>query len=183
MPLKNKLTLAAFIAKFSSEKAFHEYLAKKRWPNGFVCPSCKGTHGWMLADGKYECSRCFWNWKQQRICAKRVLPNLQSPPFSKVLPSTQTDTAVIKKACLVMNISRKFTIRTRVCCIGCMGWLAMQRLLYLEHFTDCPRRISTSTCWNSALGSTVETWICLNAWLSRFVAHFYLTKRDNQIIK
>lgn len=59
MPLKNKLTLAAFIAKFSSEKAFHEYLAKKRWPNGFVCPSCKGTHGWMLADGKYECSRCF----------------------------------------------------------------------------------------------------------------------------
>ena len=88
-----------------------------------------------------------------------------------------------KKACLVMNISRKFTIRTQVCCIGCMWWLAMQRLLYLEHFTDCPRRISTSTCRNSALGSTVETWICLNAWLSRFVAHFYLTKRDNQIIK
>lgn len=55
MPLKNKLTLAAFIAKFSSEKACHEYLAKKRWPSGFVCPSCKGTHGWMLADGKYEC--------------------------------------------------------------------------------------------------------------------------------
>lgn len=45
MPLKNKLTFAAFIAKFSSEKACHEYLAKKRWPNGFVCPSCKGMHG------------------------------------------------------------------------------------------------------------------------------------------
>lgn len=58
MPLKNQLTLAAFIAKFSSEKACHEYLAKKRWPNGFVCPSCKGTHSWMLADGKYECSHC-----------------------------------------------------------------------------------------------------------------------------
>ena len=28
MPLKNKLTFAAFIAKFSSEKACHEYLAK-----------------------------------------------------------------------------------------------------------------------------------------------------------
>ena len=28
MPLKNKLTLAAFIAKFSSKKACHEYLAK-----------------------------------------------------------------------------------------------------------------------------------------------------------
>ena len=110
-----------------------------------------------------------------------MLLNLQSPPLSKVLPSTQTDTTVIKKACLVMNISRKFTIRTQVCCIGCMWWLAMQRLLYLEHFTDCPRRISTSTCRNSALGSTVETWICLNAWLSRFVAHFYLSKRDNQI--
>lgn len=29
MPLKDKLTLAAFIAKFSSEKSCHEYLAKK----------------------------------------------------------------------------------------------------------------------------------------------------------
>ena len=38
MPLKNKLTLAAFIAKFSSEKACHEYLAKigtTRPANGF----------------------------------------------------------------------------------------------------------------------------------------------------
>ena len=56
MPHKNELTLTAFIAKFNSEKACHEYLLKKRWPNGFVCPSCKGTHGWLLADGKYECS-------------------------------------------------------------------------------------------------------------------------------
>ena len=28
-----------------------------------------------------------------------------------------------------------------------------------------------------------RSMICLNAWLSRFVAHFYLTKGDNQIIK
>ena len=36
MPHKNELTLTAFIAKFNSEKACHEYLVKKRWPNGFV---------------------------------------------------------------------------------------------------------------------------------------------------
>ncbi|RHU29923.1 hypothetical protein DXD76_03340 [Firmicutes bacterium TM09-10] len=40
MPLKTKQTLATFIAKFSSEKACYEYLAKKCWPNGFVCPCC-----------------------------------------------------------------------------------------------------------------------------------------------
>lgn len=76
MPLKNKLTLAAFIAKFSSEKACHEYPAKKRWPNGFVCPSCKGTHGWMLADGKYECSHCH---KQVSVTAGTVLHRSHVP--------------------------------------------------------------------------------------------------------
>lgn len=76
MPLKNKLTLAAFIAKFSSEKACHEYLAKKRWPNGFVCPSCKGTHAWMLADGKYECSHCH---KQVSVTAGTVMHRSHVP--------------------------------------------------------------------------------------------------------
>lgn len=76
MPLKNKLTLAAFIAKFSSEKACHEYLAKKRWPNGFVCSSCKGTHSWMLADGKYECSHCH---KQVSVTAGTVMHRSHIP--------------------------------------------------------------------------------------------------------
>ena len=76
MPLKNKLTFAAFIAKFSSEKACHEYLAKKRWPNGFVCPSCKGIHGWLLADGKYECSHCH---KQVSVTAGTILHRSHIP--------------------------------------------------------------------------------------------------------
>lgn len=70
MPIKTKQTLATFIAKFSSEKDCYEYLAKKRWPNGFVCPCCKGTHGWLLADGKYECSHCH---KQVSVTAGTVL--------------------------------------------------------------------------------------------------------------
>ena len=76
MPFKNKLTFAAFIAKFSSEKACHEYLAKKRWPNGFVCPSCKGMHGWLLADGKYECSHCH---KQVSVTAGTILHRSHIP--------------------------------------------------------------------------------------------------------
>ena len=76
IPLKNELTLAPFIAKFSSEKACHEYLAKKRWPNGFVCPSCKGMHGWLLADGKYECSHCH---KQVSVTAGTILHRSHIP--------------------------------------------------------------------------------------------------------
>ena len=76
MPLKNKLTFAAFIAKFSSEKPCHEYLAKKRWPNGFVCPSCKGMHGWLLVDGKYECSHCH---KQVSVTAGTILHRSHIP--------------------------------------------------------------------------------------------------------
>ena len=76
MPHKNELTLTAFIAKFNSEKACHEYLVKKRWPNGFVCPSCKGTHGWLLADGKYECSHCH---KQVSATAGTILHRSHIP--------------------------------------------------------------------------------------------------------
>ena len=76
MPLKNKLTLAAFIAKFSSKKACREYLVKKRWSNGFICPFRKGMRGWTLADGKYECSHCH---KQVSVTAGTILHRSHIP--------------------------------------------------------------------------------------------------------
>lgn len=76
MLLKNKLALTAFIAKFSSEKACHEYLVKKRWPNGSVCPSCKGMHSWLFVDGKYECSHCH---KQVSMTAGTILHRSHIP--------------------------------------------------------------------------------------------------------
>lgn len=53
MPLKNKLTLAAFIAKFSSEKAYHEYLAKKTLAKRLCMPILQrnarlNARGWKI---------------------------------------------------------------------------------------------------------------------------------------
>jgi transposase-like protein len=44
--------------QFSNESACRQYLAKLRWPEGFVCPRCKGTEAWLTARGLYHCRGC-----------------------------------------------------------------------------------------------------------------------------
>jgi hypothetical protein len=41
-------SLQQFMATFSDDAACAEWLAKRRWPNGFVCPSCGSLKGWNL---------------------------------------------------------------------------------------------------------------------------------------
>lgn len=43
---------------FPTEEACASYLVKLRWPDGFVCPSCGGTTGWMTARGQRRCATC-----------------------------------------------------------------------------------------------------------------------------
>lgn len=44
--------------RFSTDEACSEYLAKLRWPSGFVCPHCQGTEAWRMAGGLWLCRRC-----------------------------------------------------------------------------------------------------------------------------
>lgn len=49
-------TLPEFEARFGTEEQCREYLAKLRWPDGFVCPSCERRDGYMLKSRPlYEC--------------------------------------------------------------------------------------------------------------------------------
>jgi hypothetical protein len=41
-------SIERFMADFPDDYACAEHLARKRWPNGFVCPLCKSTKGWRL---------------------------------------------------------------------------------------------------------------------------------------
>lgn len=41
-------TIEAFVDTFRDDYACAEYLAKKRWPHGFVCPHCGSRKGWRL---------------------------------------------------------------------------------------------------------------------------------------
>jgi len=40
------------------EAACRQYLAKLRWPGGFMCPRCQSPDAWLTARGLYHCRRC-----------------------------------------------------------------------------------------------------------------------------
>lgn len=44
--------------QFHDEAACREYLAKLRWPDGFVCPRCQGRDAWVTGRALYHCRRC-----------------------------------------------------------------------------------------------------------------------------
>ena len=50
--------LVEFMERFASEEACTEYLLGLRWPEGFVCPTCRRRHGWSTARGTVFCSTC-----------------------------------------------------------------------------------------------------------------------------
>lgn len=51
-------TLMELEQRFSTEEACCEYLAKLRWPSGFVCPHCQATEAWRMAGGLWLCRGC-----------------------------------------------------------------------------------------------------------------------------
>jgi len=51
-------TLAELERRFSSEDACRQYLAKLRWPEGFICPRCGGKASWTMCRGLWLCAAC-----------------------------------------------------------------------------------------------------------------------------
>ena len=47
-----------FLEWFKDDKSCAEYLARVRWPNGFVCPFCRHTKASLRKDGRYFCGHC-----------------------------------------------------------------------------------------------------------------------------
>lgn len=43
---------------FSSETACRAYLYRLRWPDGFRCPRCRASKGWLNRRGLMECAEC-----------------------------------------------------------------------------------------------------------------------------
>jgi len=52
---KNMLELEK---RFNSEEACREYLTRLRWPNGFICATCKATSGWLDRRHRWTCRGC-----------------------------------------------------------------------------------------------------------------------------
>lgn len=51
-------TLQEFDEWFPTEDACAAYLLKLRWSNGFICPACEGTKGWMTGRKQMRCATC-----------------------------------------------------------------------------------------------------------------------------
>jgi transposase-like protein len=51
-------TLQEFDEWFWSEEACASYIFRLRWPEGFRCPACHGSKGWLMATGLIRCAEC-----------------------------------------------------------------------------------------------------------------------------
>jgi transposase-like protein len=51
-------TIIEFREWFATEEKCREYIAKLRWPDGFVCPRCKATKAWTMKREKFWCTQC-----------------------------------------------------------------------------------------------------------------------------
>ncbi len=47
-----------FLAWFPDDEACLDYLDWLRWPDGFCCPFCAGSHAWRLSDRRWWCEDC-----------------------------------------------------------------------------------------------------------------------------
>ena len=61
-------SLLQFQRRFPDEAACAAYLARQRWPEGFVCPACGGTRAWALR-GKVHTRECAGCGKQTSVTA------------------------------------------------------------------------------------------------------------------
>mgnify|MGYP002624621300 CR=1 FL=1 len=58
MPKRNGLPLYEFQQRFATEEQCRDFLERKRWPNGFVCPKCGGHRHYRLSNGAIQCGAC-----------------------------------------------------------------------------------------------------------------------------
>jgi len=51
-------TIIEFREWFATEPACRNYIAKLRWPDGFVCPRCQAAKAWTMKREKFWCRKC-----------------------------------------------------------------------------------------------------------------------------
>ena len=69
-------TIQEFDEWFSNENACVAYLLRIRWPNGFICPVCRGTKGWLTARLQICCAGCQ---RQTSVTAGTIFEGTRKP--------------------------------------------------------------------------------------------------------
>lgn len=77
MAHQHKISFSAFQKEFPDEDSCRNYLFKKRWPEGFVCPKCGGVGCYKLKNRKeVVCRQCH---KQSSVTAGTVMHRSHLP--------------------------------------------------------------------------------------------------------
>lgn len=66
------------MADFPDDSACADWLFQQRWPDGFVCPSCKHKKGWRLKTKAWTCECCECG-KQTSVTAGTILHGTHLP--------------------------------------------------------------------------------------------------------
>lgn len=67
---------SSFEAWFPDDDACRAYLARLRWPEGFVCPACGGLDAWVTSRGLWMCRSCD---RQTSVTAGTIFHRTRSP--------------------------------------------------------------------------------------------------------
>jgi transposase-like protein len=68
--------LLEFEGRFATDAACREYLARRRWPEGFVCPRCGERQGWPTQRGLVVCGACQY---QASVTAGTIFQDTRQP--------------------------------------------------------------------------------------------------------
>ena len=69
-------TLAELETRFGTEQACRDYLLKLRWPEGFVCPRCRGRSAWTTNRNLQVCAGCQY---QASLTARTIFQDTRKP--------------------------------------------------------------------------------------------------------
>src|SRR5690242_14961439 len=61
---------------FPDDQACLQYLAKLRWPDGFVCPPCSAMRAWQTAKARWMCAACG---RQTSVTAGTIFHRIRTP--------------------------------------------------------------------------------------------------------
>jgi transposase-like protein len=69
-------TLMELERRLATDQACRDYLFALRWPDGFVCPRCRGREAWPLNRGLWQCRQCL---HQASVTAGTILQDSHVP--------------------------------------------------------------------------------------------------------
>ena len=102
------LTLYEFLQQFPTEDDCFQYLIKKRWPDGFLCPKCGNQTAYFITHyRRFQCTACR---HQTSVTAGTVFHRLRHPLLT--LFWAVYFIATSKKGMSAMELKRKLGVRS-----------------------------------------------------------------------